>query len=330
MHLSYIKIIALAALASTITILALSTIIPPSEDFMPDNPYWNGHSTLAKTVNAKFIDPKTIFLEPEKTVLFIISPQKNITEDYIQFLRGFLESGGTIVLMDETGKINPLLEALNIKVKVEGYPIIDPIYYYRSWKLPKITSIDITAITKNVSSIVTNIPTAIRVESIQDIKVLAYTSYFSYMDIDGDGQPSKDDVIGPFPIAAEVSYGIGKIIVFSDSSLFINSVIDLGDNRILLENIVREKMVIVDSSQWNTSVHAKIRTLTLQAYNIVSVPEIKYSVVACATIVTYITVRVWKEEEEKADEIQQILERHPEWNPQLLKTLKEARENVIQ
>ncbi|MCX8188628.1 MAG: DUF4350 domain-containing protein [Nitrososphaeria archaeon] len=330
MRPSYTKIVALTAIASTLTILALSTIIPSSDDLMPDNPYWNGYSMFTKMVKARFTDPKTIFIEPEKTTLFIISPEKNITEDYIEFLKTFLDSGGTLVLMDETGRINQLLEELNVNVRIEGYPIMDPIHYYRSWKLPKIININSATITKNVTNIATDIPSAIKLENMQGIKVLAYTSYFSYMDLDGNEQPSKDDQAGPFPIAVEASYGKGKILVFSDSSLFINSIIDLGDNKMLLKNIIGENDVIVDSSQWNPSAHAKLKTLTLQAYNIVSVSEIKYSIVACMTIITYITVRSEKGEEEKINEIEEVLRRHPEWSPQLLKTLKEARENVIQ
>lgn len=327
---SYTKTVALAAIASIIAVLALSTIIPSSDDYMPDNPYWNGQNIFSKTVNATFTEPKNLFLEPENTILFIISPEKNITEDYTLTLKNFVESGGTLVLMDETGKINPILEELNVGVKVEPYQIMDPLYYYRSWKLPKITNINQAKITENVTSIATDVPAAIKIESMQNIKVLAYTSYFSYMDLDGDGQPSKDDPAGPFPVIVEKSYGDGKIIVVSDSSLFINSIIVLGDNKILLKNIVGEKNAIVDSSLWNPSAHSRLKAYTQQAYNIISAPEIKYTLVACMATITYITVRKEKIEEEKDDELQQVLEKHPEWNQQLLKTLKEERENVIQ
>ena len=325
----YAKVIVLAAIASTLTILALSVAIPSSDDFMPDNPYWNGQNVFAKTVNVTFVDLGTVNLDPEKTVVFIISPEKNMSQEYEEMLKDFLKYGGTIVLMDETGKINPILEELDIGVKVVGYPIMDPIYYYRSWKLPKVVNINPSPITKDVEAIATDIPSAIEIENIHNVKVLAYTSYFSFMDVDGDGEPSKDDPVGPFPIAVETSYGNGKILVFSDSSLFINSVIGLGDNRLLLKNIVADKKAIVDSSQWNPSTHSKLRAFTLQAYSIISVPEIKYTIIAC-TIITYITVKGEKKGEEKADEIEEILKSHPEWNPQLLKTLKEARENVTQ
>ncbi|MBC7090495.1 MAG: DUF4350 domain-containing protein [Nitrososphaeria archaeon] len=328
---SYTKTIALAAVASIIAVLALSIIMPSSDDYMPDNPYWNGQNVFAKTVNVTFTEPKNLLLEPENTILFIISPEKNITEDYTLTLKNFVESGGTLVLMDETGKINPILEELDVGVKVEPYPIMDPLYYYRSWNLPKVTNINpTTPITKNITIIATDVPAAIKIEGMQNIKILAYTSYFSYMDLDGDGQPSKDDPVGPFPVIVEKSYGDGKIIVASDSSLFINSIIVLGDNKILLKNIVGEKNAIVDSSLWNPSAHSRLKTFTEQAYNMISAPEIKYTLVACVATITYITVRKEKIEEEKADELQQVLEKHPEWNQQLLKTLKEARENVIQ
>ena len=328
---SYTKTVAIAATASIIAVLALSITLPSSDDYMPDNPYWNGQNIFSKTVNATFTDPKTIPLEPEKTTLFIISPEKNITEDHTIMLKNFVESGGTVVLMDETGKINPILEELNVGVKIEPYQIMDPLYYYRSWKLPKITNINpTTQTTKNVTSIVTNIPSAIKIENIQNIKVLAYTSYFSYMDLDGNEQPSKEDPVGPFSIAVEKSYGEGKIIVISDSSLFINSIIELGDNKKLLENIVGEKKAIVDTSLWNPTAHSRLKAFTQQAYNIISAPEIKYTIIAGIAAITYITVRKEESEEEKADELQQVLKKHPKWNPQLLKTIKEARENVIQ
>ncbi|MEM3403470.1 MAG: DUF4350 domain-containing protein [Nitrososphaeria archaeon] len=326
----YTKAVTVAIIVSLLAVAALSMLIPPSEDFMPDNPYWNGFSTLVETVNITFTQTPATALDPEAAVLAIISPNKNITRDHIELVRGFAEEGGTILLMDETGAINPILDDLNTGLRVEGHIMVDPVFYYGSWRLPKIMDIKPTTETENVEAIATDIPSTLKMlEQVPKTKIIAYSSTFTFQDLEEDLKPSQEEPIGPFPFAAVVSYGKGKIIVFSDSSLFINGVIEKGDNLQLLKNIVEERTLVVDTSLWQPSTHSTVRDIVLATYKATSAPEIKYTLVACFAATTYIWAKGEKAKED-SDEVEELIKKHPQWSLQLLRELKKARENVPQ
>ncbi len=60
---------------------------------------------------------------------------------------------------------------------------------------------------------------------------------------------------GPFPVIVETSYGKGKIVVISDSSFLINSMIDLGDNLKLVNVLTDGRQAMLDTSHWKPNLH---------------------------------------------------------------------------
>jgi hypothetical protein len=320
-----ILIILFSIITATITIAIASIILPPTDDFEKSNPYWNGLKILSETINASFIDATTQQLNPETTVLFIIGPSENITQQRIEYWKKYTENGGTLVIMDETGIINNALSNFNINIRINGHPLLDPVFYYNSWKLPKITDITKTSITKNITTIATNLPSALNITTTHNIKILAKSSPFSFLDLKGNYEPSPENPTGPFPIAAETNYGKGQIIIFSDSDLFINSIITLANNTQLLKNIAQNKKAIIDTGVWKKSTQTTFRNTILTIYNIASTPEIKYTITILTITTIYILINKQKPQK-TTDEIQEILKKHPDWDKNLLQTLKEIRE----
>jgi hypothetical protein len=320
-----ILIILFSTITATITIAIASITLPPTDDFEKSNPYWNGLKILSETINASFIDVTTQQLNPETTVLFIIGPSENITQQRIEYWKKYTENGGTLVIMDETGIINNALSNFNINIRINGHPLLDPVFYYNSWKLPKITDITKTSITKNITTIATNLPSALNITTTHNIKILAKSSPFSFLDLKGNYEPSPENPTGPFPIAAETNYGKGQIIIFSDSDLFINSIITLANNTQLLKNIAQNKKAIIDTGVWKKSTQTTFRNTILTIYNIASTPEIKYTITILTITTIYILINKQKPQK-TTDEIQEILKKHPDWDKNLLQTLKEIRE----
>jgi hypothetical protein len=320
-----ILIILFSTITATITIAIASITLPPTDDFEKSNPYWNGLKILSETINASFIDATTQQLNPETTVLFIIGPSENITQQRIEYWKKYTENGGTLVIMDETGIINNALSNFNINIRINGHPLLDPVFYYNSWKLPKITDITKTSITKNITTIATNLPSALNITTTHNIKILAKSSPFSFLDLKGNYEPSPENPTGPFPIAAETNYGKGQIIIFSDSDLFINSIITLANNTQLLKNIAQNKKAIIDTGVWKKSTQTTFRNTILTIYNIASTPEIKYTITILTITTIYILINKQKPQK-TTDEIQEILKKHPDWDKNLLQTLKEIRE----
>jgi hypothetical protein len=135
------KPVLLAAAFALLAVSAASVLLPPSEDFQPSNPSWNGLENFFRAVNATTVDLAYERVVPENTVLFIIGPSVNVTESRIEALKEYLIEGGTLVLMDETGAVNPILSGLGLDVAVDGRPMLDPVFYYGSWRMPKITKV---------------------------------------------------------------------------------------------------------------------------------------------------------------------------------------------
>lgn len=320
--------ILLCSITSALIILALaSAMLPSQDDFDASNPYWNGHLKFSQAVNITEGDATVYKLDPRTVVLFIIGPSTNITDERINVWRIFVEEGGTLVFMDETGAVNYALETLGLKVKVDGRPMLDAVFYHNSWRIPKIVDVRGGALTSNVSTLIMNVPSILNLTGHNpNLRVLAYSSSFSFLDVDGNGNPSSGEPAGPFPVAAEVSYGGGRIILLSDSSLLTNSVIEICDNMRLLKNIVGDKMAFVDSGVWRRTLRAEFRLLVLVAYNFISAPEIKYSLTAAVLIAIYLLASGRRLKVH--DEIQALLAKHPDWNRELLERLREARGGI--
>ncbi len=309
------------ALAMLFILIAIA-LLPAHEDFLVTNPYWNGLETFSKTVDLKVINIEHKMILPEKTILFLIGPSLNITRNQIETLREYVMNGGELVLMDETGIINALLSSLGLGISVDGNLMLDALFYHRGWKLPRITNIEEDKLTAEVESIVLDLPSVLRISDPR-AKLIAYSSSFSFLDLNKDFKPSDDEPLGPFPVAAKVSYGKGVIMIFSDSSIFLNSIINLGDNLKLLQNMVKDRSVYLDISAWKLTPRESYRNALLSFYAILLTPEIKYGLALAMLAIIYAIRPRGKAKE--MDEIEEILKKHPDWDGNLLKLLKELR-----
>ncbi|MEM3739757.1 MAG: DUF4350 domain-containing protein [Candidatus Korarchaeum sp.] len=313
-----------ATVASIFLLISALALLPPRDDFDPSNPYWNGHLIFSKITNTSVFD--IYRSDPKKVVLFVIGPSSDIPKRSIDIWKRFVEGGGTLVLMDETGIVNCVLEEFGLRIRVDGRPMLDTVFYYNSWKVPKIIDVRKSDLTTNISVIFMNVPSVLNISVYNsDLRVLAYSSSFSFLDSDGNGYPSDDERMGPFPVAVEVTYASGRVILLSDSSLFTNSIINLGDNMRLLKNIAGNRVVAIDSSVWRRSMHAEFREIIIFAYNFASIPEIKYSIVVVTLITVYVLAsRRWSSPGGH-DELQTLLIKHPNWDRRLLEKLREER-----
>lgn len=265
-------------------------------------------------------------LVPQDSVVFVIGPSLNHSQDRVEAFKRFVIEGGTLVIMDETGIANSLLSALGLDVHIDGHLVLDAVFYHRSWKMPKIINFESHSVTRGVESIILNRPSTLIVKN-PNIKILARTSSFSFLDLNGDGQPQDDEPLGPFIVLADVKYGRGRVILVSDSSLFINGVLNYGDNIKLLKNIVEDKAVYVDTSIWQATTHSIYRDVILAIYGVLSSSELKYCMTALTVAVIY-ALTSKRGAVRRVDEVEEILRSHPDWDKQLLTTLKEERDKL--
>ena len=323
-----LRLIAAGVAAALIALASASVLLPPRDDFDPSNPYWNGYAKLSRAVNLSVVDVTVYKPDPRGTVVFVVGPSLNITEDRVEAWRRYVEGGGILVIMDETGIVNNALQMLGVQVRVDGHAMLDTVFYYNSWRIPKIMDLMGGALTDSVGTLIMDIPSILILqEGSRGVRVLAYSSSFSFLDLDGDGEPSSGEPYGPFPVAVEVGYSEGRVILIPDSSLFINGVVDLAGNLQLMENILGGRIAILDAGVWRRTLHSQFRDAVLTVYSFISLPEVKYPLtVAVLAAVYMLAARGAKPE--AGDEVEALISKHPDWDRRLLEMLREARMRV--
>lgn len=223
-------------------ILALSLTIviwffPPNGDFRVDNPFWNGFSTIDAKMKATAIDSfDNLPSNPAGTALLLV-PYEPFSVSELNKLSSYVSQGGTLVILDDYGYGNQVLNAVKSKMIFSGVPMLDPLFNFKSKQLPIIANFANNTITANITSIVLNHATCLKGTS--EATIIAYSSSFSFLDVNGTGSFSSDDPNGPFPYAAYQKIDQGYIVALADPSILINGMIYQGNNLQFINNIVK-------------------------------------------------------------------------------------------
>lgn len=213
-------------------ILVLGLLVwlyPSSADFDPYNPFWNGLQNLARDLHAPLISGAELQRLHKNTALLVI-PYRKFSEEEMLGLKSYTQRGGNLILADDFGYGNSLLSFLGIAAEFQGRPLLDPLFNYRNSYFPKISFPGLGR------EVVLDHPTALSLGP--EGKVLALSSSFSFLDLDDNGNWDPGEPQGPFVMAASLDLGRGKVILLSDPSFLINSMLDVGQNRAFLNRLV--------------------------------------------------------------------------------------------
>ena len=208
-----------------ISMLVFPIAIPvfkSSSDLSIFNTNWNGLSEFARLVAEKrdirpVIYPyNTVRLGEMRGVLLIFSPDIEFSQAEADEVKKFLENGGTVFIADDFGTANSLLEKLGVKARFLKREVRD-IFYYRNEKFPFVVKIP-----PEISNapLLLNVPSAI---------VFAGGEVFT-------SKAAYADKIGEYAVMAELKYGSGRIVLFSDPSAFMNEM--MGENRNFSINLI--------------------------------------------------------------------------------------------
>ncbi len=218
-----------------ISMAALLWFFPPNGDFRVENPFWNGMSTVASKAKLTVIDTfDSLPSNPKGTALLLV-PYEGFSDVELTQLNGYVSGGGTLVVLDDYGFGNQVLSSLGLKMRFTGEQMLDPLFDYKNKFIPKITDFAATPIATNVSSIVFNHATCLNDTS--GSTVAAYSSSFSFLDVNGDGSWDNNEPNGPFPVIAYAKVNQGVVVAVADPSLLINGMIGLDDNLQFVNNV---------------------------------------------------------------------------------------------
>jgi len=330
-----LKLKAAAAAGVLFSLAAMACLVyatPSLDDFSLENPYWNGLSWLRDlgVVEAShgyeaLTEPG---LNPMGVVVLIIGPDKPYSLEEASTLRAFMEKGGLLVLMDDFGSGNTLLQALGVEARFNGAVLRDPLFKDRDSRLAKAVEFKVSQYTRNLTALQLNHATYIDVDG--GFKGLAYTSPFSYVDLNGNGARDEGESYGPFPVVAEASYGLGGLILVSDSSLFINSMRTRESNLLFFQNLVEGRVILLDAYHWKPSALSEMRERTRQALDSMKGLEVRIAFIVLAFLASF-KVRVNLKGFmglRFEDEVLEVSRLHPEWDLEALRRLKELRDRV--
>jgi len=239
-----------AVIAIAITILAVSLAAPvvsTTEDFSIFNSGWNGTSDMGVLVYrlGKFapsfqlrssgadievtqLSLEELSLDPRTDAMLIIGPTKDFTQAEGNLIGDFVKGGGTLLLADDFGTGNTLLEGMNATSRFSGNLVMD-LSFEKQPEFSVCFDIREDLLTKNVTTMLLNYPSTLSIDS-GTTDAFAYSSVASWLDTSEDGMQQWGEPRGPFPILARERLGSGSIVLLSDPSVLINGMSEYMDN----------------------------------------------------------------------------------------------------
>jgi hypothetical protein len=207
-------------------------------EFSRFNREWTGTYEFFDQLAAH--DEEDIFSPAElsgrnNTLLIIIAPNTSFTSDEISSLKDFLSNGNTILIADEIGTSNNLLEGLGSSIRIIPSDISSiEMEFDNPWTVIGYPRFE-DPILANVSALTLNNPSAV-----SGGNLLVTTSLFSWDDKNLNYHLDNDELFSSFGILSRDSIGNGTLYVLSDPSIFINGMMDTpmnSDNDVFVENL---------------------------------------------------------------------------------------------
>jgi hypothetical protein len=208
--------------------LASIWFYPSRQEFMTGNAMWDGIRDYARENGAANIDNLDSLPNAfEKSVLVAI-PYLDYQPDELQKLRQFVNEGGTLIVMDDFGFGNRLLESLDINIRFDHRLLLDPLFCYKNQYLPLITDFSSGIKEAGITSLVFNHASVLN--HVDKESALAWSSETSFLDVNNNGVLDTSEPQGPFVVAAGEKVNKGTVQLVSDTSLIINSMVVKNDN----------------------------------------------------------------------------------------------------
>jgi len=208
------------------------------------NPGWNGTAvffSLAERNGAIVHSPGSSPVDHADRYL-LIAPDGVGAEP---IARGVLAGGGTVIIADEDGGANELLEVLGVEMRIIPGNVSSADMEFASPRTVRAQVSSNHSVLTGVETLVFNRPSFI-----EGGEPLVRTSVLSWIDHDGDGSPGSGETLGRYTLIASERIGAGDVILIADASLFASTmkqVRRLHDNPRLVTNLLDSDTVMVDA-----------------------------------------------------------------------------------
>jgi hypothetical protein len=285
MKIHNLLLIVLAAVTA-ISLLCV-WFVPSVQDFMVGNTTWNGVRAFSEYVSATQLESVNNLPEDPETSILISVPYVQYSSEELEKIRIFVDSGGTLLLADDYGYGNQLLEYLGVTMRFNGKPMLDKLFCYKTQWFPKITDFttpgDFQCVILNHATALQNAPAT---------QVIAWTAESSYIDSNENLTWDEGEIKGRLPGAAKTSVGRGTLIVIGDPSLMINTMVNRADNFAFINFLLEdrnEKNVLFDISHLSQTPLDTSKAALTRIHEVMAMP---YPLVAIILVI-FIGISIW-------------------------------------
>ncbi|KYH25104.1 hypothetical protein HAPAU_26870 [Halalkalicoccus paucihalophilus] len=215
---------------------------------------WEGTSELRSEAQAVGVETIVVTdtteyedVEANGTVAIAIAAEGSYGPEDRARLNDFVRRGGTLVIADDIGQTNQLLQELGASTRIDGALLRDEREYYRSPALPVATETSNHPYVNDSDSFTLNYGTALEPNGAE---VLVTSSEYAYLDTTSNGAFDENETLGPRPVMTTESVGQGELVVISDSSALINAMLERPGNRAFVSALFdAHDRVLIDQSR---------------------------------------------------------------------------------
>jgi hypothetical protein len=263
----------LAALAVSVLVVAALAGSSSSAALSPYNADWDGASDLRSMASERgevVVAHRTGAYDsvPSRgTAAFVLSPDEEYSSSELIGVSRFVRRGGTLVVADDGDfHANELLRVLGAEARLDGRPLRDPRSNYRTPAMPVASRVPGASLSpgnaggpggqsvsgaqfgaaSDADSVTLNHGTAVEPNN---ATVVYNTSGYAYLDTDRNGRLGPNENITSAPVVTAERLGAGRVVVVSDSSVFIDAMVEEGRNRAFVAALLSgNERVLLDYS----------------------------------------------------------------------------------
>lgn len=253
--------------------------LPSTTTYSVANEGDDGLSTLHKTLKAKTLYTLSELSSYDSKNILLVCARFKPVEDVNQII-SFAESGGVVLIYGSPEHVVRVLEGLGIHASFRGY-VRDAVF--------GVGDSDTVLVNTTYSSLVFRKPYTLDggFGSV-GTSMVAWSSLFSYVDVNENNLYDLNEPIGSFPLGLEVVSGEGKIFVLFTEYLLENSV--LTHNLDFVKSLTEDRTLVVDQSEMRYYPVEVLRT-QLMAREDLPVAYVVLSLLALLSVVAYLAVR---------------------------------------
>lgn len=177
--------------------------------------------------------------------IVLITPTKPFSTEEVTNLLNFVWKGGRLIIIADHTNLYGHADVLNsllhkLKIHLNDDTLYDNFDYYKDYHINIKSPLLNRMYTKTNSSL--NVPFYSYVWGISDI-IISEKADYTKENFFGKLEFTEDDAVGSYPVGVTLLYGLGNVIIWTDSTLFSNFAISQKNHIYLLDYLVTGKIV---------------------------------------------------------------------------------------